>query len=369
MSEAFEQQPLTPTVDADQIPSSYGDSEAEYAAIRKGGVGLIDLSARGRIRVTGSEAVLFLNGLITNDMKTLSEGSWMHAIFPNAQGRIIASVRMMRLADQEGGKAGIPTFLMDTEPVTHQRVMQTIERFTLAGDFHVRDLTSETAQFSLQGRSAAEWLREPLQQPGELAQGQRLSSATLNRTNVTLIHSTHTGEDGYDLVLDARETSTLWKSLISKGATPVGSVALETLRIEAGIPRFGVDIHESMVASETNLDEAISFTKGCYVGQEIIARIKHRGHVAKKLTGLVFDERVQVQDGVKVSSDDGKEIGSVTSSTFSPSLGRTVALALIRYQFLDPGTLVIIEVAGTEVPAKVAALPFISGSWRSDAQS
>src|ERR1044071_5423509 len=120
---------------------------AEYAAVRDGGVGLIDLSARGRISVSGSEAVMFLNGLITNDMKTLGENRWMSAAFPNVQGRLLAAVRVIRRRDD---------FLLDTEAATREKVLKIIERFTLAGDFKVADLTNNTRQISFQGRGASE---------------------------------------------------------------------------------------------------------------------------------------------------------------------------------------------------------------------
>src|SRR2546423_10998150 len=123
-------------------------SRAEYESVRGGGAGLFDLSARGRIEVRGTEAVQFLNGLITNDVKTLAPGAWMRAAFPNPQGRLVAVARVLRPDDAE-------RFLFDTEAATRERVRQNLERFTFAGDFHVTDLTAETAQLSLQGAQSA----------------------------------------------------------------------------------------------------------------------------------------------------------------------------------------------------------------------
>jgi folate-binding Fe-S cluster repair protein YgfZ len=121
------------------------DVMIQYAAVRDGGVGLIDLSARGRISVGGSEAVMFLNGLITNDLKALGENRWMPAAFPNVQGRLLAVVRVIRRAND---------ILLDTEAITREKVLKIIERFTLAGDFKVTDLTDQIRQISLQGRGA-----------------------------------------------------------------------------------------------------------------------------------------------------------------------------------------------------------------------
>src|SRR2546430_7777481 len=145
---------------------------AEYATVRNDGAGLIDLSSRARILVSGADAVMFLNGLITNDMKTLAENSWMPAAFPNVQGRLVASVRVVRLPDEETDQTSpaelprraaresiSPTFLIDTEAATHERVFKIIERFTLAGDFRVRDLSAQTALLTVQGEKSPSIVR------------------------------------------------------------------------------------------------------------------------------------------------------------------------------------------------------------------
>jgi len=328
-----------------------------YEAVRSGGAGLIDLTQRGRIRVGGSEAVMFLNGLITNDMKTLLAKSWMPAVFPNVQGRLIASVRVLRLTDENEKN---PIFILDTEPTTHQAVLKTIERFTLAGDFRVIDVTADTMMFSVQGRSAAAIVEQVLNVPAANLPANGLSETTFNGANLTLIRATHSSEDGFDLIIDAEHGAELLKAMIDAGAVLVGDETAEVLRIEAGIARFGQDMDESNVVSETNLDDAVSFTKGCYIGQEIIVRIKHRGHVAKKLTGL-FIESDAVETGSVIKSTEGKEIGRITSATFSPQLNKAISLGYIRYEFLAPGTDVVVGEGA--VPAKVTEVPFVSGSW------
>jgi folate-binding protein YgfZ len=307
---------------------------AQYAAVRDGGAGLIDLSRlRGRIRVTGSEAVMFLKGLITNDMNAVAADRWMPAVFPTVQGRLIGAVRILK------SNAG---FLIDTEAASHDAVLKTISRFTLAGDFHVSDVTAETALLTVQGRRAGEIISE-----------------ALGNTDSSPIRATHTAEDGFDLLIDASDRAQVVESLVTAGAQPVSDEVFEVLRIEAGIARHGQDMDETNVVPETNLDDAISYTKGCYLGQEIIVRIKHRGHVAKKLTGLKFEGEQAVDAGAAIKSEDGKEIGRITSTAFSPKLESTVALGYVRYEFLAPGTSVRVgDVAGT-----VTELPFVRGSW------
>ena len=351
------------------VPASYGDVLFEYAAVREGGVGLIDLSPRGRIQVSGTEAVQFLNGLVTNDMKTLEENHWMPAAFPNVQGRLIASVRVIRLQDDTTVRKPCPIFVLDTEPATHDAVLKTIERFTLAGDFRVADLTKETAVLSVQGKKAAEAVQLVL---GETGAGLAFSGArqTLwQQSQFTVISATHTAESGFDFIADSDQANSLWTALQNAGVRPVGYDALEKLRIEAGLPRYGVDMDETNVVTETTLDDAVSYTKGCYVGQEIIARIKYRGHVAKKLAGLIFDQALKIESGASIRSSDGKEIGRVTSVTLSPHLGRTIAMGYVKYDYLAPGTSVRIVSGEKEFLAEVTDLPFVRGSWYAPAFS
>ena len=314
-----------------------------YLAVREGGAGLIDLSERGRIRVEGSEAVTFLNGLITNDMKTLGENRWMPAVFPTVQGRLIGAVRVVRGSGS--------SFLIDTDRESHEAVLKTIARFTMAGDFRVTDITDETTMLSLQGKRAAEVVGKLFQAiDADLAR-----NGVKELEGVTIIRTTHTAEDGFDLVFDSVRTGELRQALQAAGATPVDQETFEILRVEAGIARFGLDMDDTTVVPETNLDDAVSYTKGCYVGQEIIVRIKHRGHVAKKLTGLRFES--EVEPGAIIKSPDGKEIGRVTSTTVSPTAG-SIGLGYVRYEYLAPGTSVL--VAG-DINATTAELPFING--------
>jgi folate-binding protein YgfZ len=344
------------------IPTSYGNAQREYAAVREAGAGLIDLSPRGRLLVSGTEAIQFLNGLITNDMKTLAENSWMAAAFPNVQGRLIASVRVARLHDEVTEKKSSPAFLIDTEAATHDRVLKNIERFTLAGDFRVTDITSQSATLSLQGTRASEIAGKVFgPQVSSLGSKQLAQIAGQEGSSVGLIvlRATHTGADGFDIIVDAARAISLWNDLKTAGAQPIGYDALETLRIEAGIPRHGVDMDETNVVTEALFDDTVSYTKGCYLGQEIIARIKYRGHVAKRLSGLVFDQKAELEPGAAVESEAGKEIGRLTSVTYSPRLDRTIALGYLKYDYLSVGTTVKVASENNEFVARVAELPFV----------
>lgn len=322
----------------------------EYEAIRNGGAGLIDLSDRGRIRVSGSEAVMFLNGLMTNDMKTLVAHRWMPAAFPTVQGRLIGAVRVIRAAE--------PRFLIDTDAASHEGVLKTISRFTMAGDFYVTDVTAQTSMFSVQGKQAAAVSEKVLRAGLYDLPRNYVVEIVWQNSYVTILRATQTSEDGFDIVVDADKAAELRQALEEAGAQPVSEEIREILRVEAGIPRFGRDMDETNIVTETNLDDAVSFTKGCYVGQEIIVRIKHRGHVAKKLTGLQFETDRQIEPGALLKAD-GKEIGRVTSTAVSPTLG-SIGLGYVRYEYLDAGTKVMVD---DEISATVTELPFVRGSW------
>ena len=331
---------------------SEASPSTEYSAVRDGGVGLIDLLSRGRILVSGAEVVMFLNGLITNDMKTLAVNSWMPAVFPNVQGRLLASVRVIHRDDG---------FLIDTEGAAHDTVLKLLERFTMAGDFRVSDVTGDTTTLSIQGKRAGEVIRTTLGEEAATVERQQVVMA--QGSTVTVIRATHTAEDGFDLFINAKAAGNLRDSLTNAGAQTVSPDVLEILRIEAGIARYGMDMDGTNVVTETNLDDAVSFTKGCYIGQEIIARIKYRGHVAKKLTGIIVAGDVALEIGARILSAEEKEIGRVTSFAFSPQIERTIALAYLKYDYLAPGTEVKVISSEQEYPAAVAELPFVRGSW------
>ena len=326
---------------------------SEYAAVRESGAGLIDLSDRGRIRVSGSEATMFLNGLITNDMKTLAENRWMPAAFPTVQGRLIGAVRIAR---------GSKDFLIDTDAASHEAVLKTISRFTLAGDFHVSDITTETAMLSVQGERALDMLEKVFARSFSDLPNNGVVETEWRGVPVTIIRATHTAEDGFDVVIEAAQAAQVQEAFREAGAPPVSAETFETLRIEAGIPRYGRDMDETTIVTETNLDDAVSYTKGCYVGQEIIVRIKHRGHVAKKLVGLEFDTDRPIETGTPIKMGD-QEIGRVTSNAFSPTVRKTIALGYVRYEHIAPETNVVID---PEINGRVKELPFVCGSWYQD---
>jgi len=230
-------------------------------------------------------------------------------------------------------------------------VLKTISRFTMAGDFKVADVTEETALLTVQGQLAGEVIEKVF----ETSASEIPVNGVSEVRQVTIIRATHTGENGFDILVDSAQKAELLQALEDGGAQPISDDTLEILRVEAGIARFGVDMDDTNVVPETNLDDAVSYTKGCYVGQEIIVRIKHRGHPAKKLTGLKFETDVQIESGAVINSTENQEIGRVTSAVISPRLG-SIGLGYVRYEQLTEGTRVIVS---DGIEATVTALPFL----------
>ena len=297
-----------------------------YNHIRSGAAGFYE-QKRGLIAVWGKEAVQFLDGMISNDVKTLEDGQQMLAAFPNAQGRLLAVVRVLRQGDR---------FLIETEEATREKVFQNLFRFTFAGDFFVEDLSEQYRYFEMFGRETP-----------TLADGYFYGSTTLMAC-----------------FIPSERADYFCRGLTAAGAVAISDGLYETLRVESGIPKYGVDMDEATIVPELGLDGLISYNKGCYIGQEIIARIHFRGHVAKRLTGLIFNGDLGLAadaggtpafQSVEFTALDGKPAGRITSMTYSPKLEKMIALAYVRYDYLAQGT----ELMAGEVAATVQDLPFI----------
>lgn len=314
--------------------------QTEYSAVRETGVGFYE-QKRGLIEVSGGEAIMFLNGLITNDVKKLAENSWMPAAFPNAQGRLLALVRVLRFGDK---------FLFDTSAATYEKVLQNLSRFTMAGDFKLNDLTGSFTCISVRGKNVED-SKFKIQDFDFPKSENKIASGDFNGEKIYAIHAFRA--DGFDVFVPKTQVENFVGELKNSGAVSLGVEALEVLRIENGEPVYGVDIDETTVVLETGLDEAVSFQKGCYIGQEIIARIHFRGHVAKKLTGLILEATANAGDELK--SADGRNAGKITSVAFSPALEKNIALAFVRYDYLAEGT----ELKVNDSLAVVKNLPFV----------
>lgn len=338
------------------VPYTYGDTRAEYEAVRKR-VGLADLSDRGKLCLGGKEHLKFLQGMLTNDVMKLGEGRGMYAAVLTVKGRMISDMRVYREKE---------SVLLDLEPGLNIKVGELLKKFRLSYKASIDDLTESLGLISIQGPDAPRLLADIIGKENPLLNEYEHARRTVDGTEIMVVKAGRTGEEGYDVYVEAGLLSSIWELLAEKGKEygikPVGSGALEMLRIEAGIPAYGIDMDEDTIPIEAGLWNALNFEKGCYVGQEVIARIKWRGHVNWHLAGLVSSgERTPVRGDEVIQGE--KKIGRVTCGALSPALGRPIALGYIRREFIEPGTGVQIRFGdGAEERAEVSPLPFTRGS-------
>ncbi len=339
------------------VPAAYGDAAAEHAAVREA-VGLSDLSCRGKLGVSGKDRGAFLQGLLSNDVTQVTATQGVYAALLTPQGRILADLSVYHQAE---------TLLLDAEPETTGTLFQVLTRYLLMSEARIEDETSRWAHLTLQGPAAERLLRAVARDlPGLPRAELGACDATIEAVPVLLVRRSRTGEDGCDLLLASAEGRRVWNALLGAGRAfglrPYGHEAAEILRIEAGLPRCGVEMDDTTFPLEAGIeDRAVSFTKGCFVGQEPIARVHHRAHgrANRRLSGLVIEgERVPERGAKILRPQDDLEVGTVMSAAASPALKRVVALGYVKREWVEPGTLLTVIIGGAPVAATVAALPF-----------
>jgi folate-binding protein YgfZ len=315
----------------------------------------VDLSHSGVIKISGSEAERFLNGLVTNDVKSLSRGRGMLAAFLTGHGKVKALCRVLGLGD---------SYLVVNDPQTHDEVYRYVFPFSYAGDFGVEDVTAQYAIVSVQGPNSLLVLKEVCFEPVPSLEEHQWSEAVVAGHSLMIIKASRTGEPGYDIIAPVEAVSDIWDFILLKGdfhgIQPFGLEALDILRFEAGIPAYRIEIDESNMMLETGLSDAVSFTKGCYTGQEAVAMATYRGHVSKRLSGLTMEGNRLPSRGDKVLSQ-GRQVGVVTSAMRSETLGRVIAMAYIKYGFFEPGSIVEVQSEEGTLDALIVELPFYSG--------
>lgn len=342
-------------VDGWEVVLSYVAPSDEYRQVRNQ-VGLVDLSHCGIIKVSGGEAERFLNGLVTNDVKSLTKGRGMRAAFLTGHGKVKALCRVLGLGD---------CFLILNDSQTHDKVYQYVYPFSYAGDFAVEDVTTHYGILSVQGPRSLLVMKEICFEPVTPMDEHQWSDAVIAGHNVMVVKASRTGETGYDILTPIEGIVDVWDFILLKGAfhglRAFGLEALDLLRFEAGFPVYGIDVDESNMMLETGLSDAVSFTKGCYTGQEAVAMATYRGHVSKKLSGLTMEGDRLPSTGDKVLSQ-GRQVGVVTSAMRSETLGRMNAMAYIKYGFFEPGSTVEVQSEEGTLNALIIELPFYRGA-------
>ena len=362
-----------------EVVNDYGDWRAEYNALRET-AGVLDLSFRSRICLAGADRVRFLHGQVTNDVKLLRIGDGCHAALVTAKGKMESDLNIFCLADE---------LLLDFEPGLAGKVLERLEKFIVADDVRIMDVAPHYGLLSVQGPRAGEVVNSlglfaeiPLKLFGSvkisdatvgeiyLMNCARLSHASERRAPARPVSAEQRAEPvlgapGFDLFVPNQSLAAVADKLVAVvgqvGGRPVGWQAFETARIEAGIPRFGADMDETNLPLECGIEErAVSYHKGCYIGQEVINRVHSFGHVTKELRGLRLagDLKSLPQRGDKLFHN-GKEIGYITSAVKSPALNATIALGYVRREANQIGTELILRTAAGESPAKIVDLPFV----------
>jgi len=314
------------------LPQSYGDWLQEYEHVRQR-VGLIDHSARARLRVTGRDRCEFLQGMVSNDVN-VPVGAGTYACFLNAKGHLLADMRIYCRPDE---------YLLDLDPGVGEEIRTKLDFYVIMSDITITDITGDIAVLAVRGPKSANVLGEVLgQSPPELSEyAQWLVS--YDGVEIMVVRIGKSGSVGYDVWASPAAAAALWQQLLvavqSHIGGPVGYAAEEVLRVEDGIPRLGADLDDSTIPQEAGLEQsAVSFTKGCYVGQETVARLDSRGgNVSRRLRGLIIEGDSLPARGSRLFSNT-RDVGRITSAVHSPLLHKVIALANIQRGFNDVGT-------------------------------
>jgi len=342
-------------VDGWEMPKVFQNIKAEYLA-GKGTVGAIDRSHFGRLRISGAQRLDLLHRITTNDVKGLAPGQGTETVMCTEKGRIIDRLLLHADADH---------LLAVTSPNMQGTIKQFVEKVRFRDDVTLEDVTHATAMISLLGPESGrllEWVTRGTVNDLKPNQWKRLSIA---RAPVFIARlSGCVGGDGFNLVVDAPSGNAVWKEIFAEGGSygliPMGSEAYEMLRVEFGVPAHGRELTEEINPLEARLDNAVHWSKGCYTGQEVIARLDSRHKVQKFLVGLLIDMGGVPEPRSRIFAGKA-EVGVVTSVVPSLEMRRIIALAYVRNEQSAPGTRLEIHSGGGEIGAEVAALPFRPG--------
>lgn len=351
-------QPPPPEI---EIVSTYGEIEAEYASMRRS-AGLMDLPQRGTLRLRGADRVEFLNRLLTNELKGLSPGRAVDAFWLNRKGRIEADLTVIELGDET---------LLSVDATIAAQTAASLSGFHFSEDVAIENVTNQFHGLSLHGPRAVEFLRTIVEERdasalADLTPGRALR-CTAHGHPLVVHRADQVGEVGLHLLCRADDALAVHEQLLEaglgQGLRTVGWLAYNSARIEGGTPLFLIDFASDSLPHETGLlNRRVSFTKGCYVGQEVVARMQHLGHPARMLVGLKIEGEFMPVTGSQVinpADQVAEVIGAVTSATPSPMLGRTIiAFAVVKYALAKAGTEVVVNAEGRRARAMVHDLRF-----------
>jgi folate-binding protein YgfZ len=335
-----------------ELPDEVTGWETEVRAAESTAI-IADRSYRGRIRVTGKDRIQFLHNMLSNDVRTLGPGQGQKAAFLSRKGKLVSDLIVYALSE---------SVLLEMEPERLAPLRDTLSRYIVSEDVMLEDRSEQESLISIEGPRAPDLLDRLSNERLHELDTFHFIEARVGSTPVRVSAVPRGPGPCYDVAVESEESVSVLKQILQAGTQDrvllAGLRATETRRIERGIPLFGVDMDESHLLLETGLDDAISFTKGCYIGQEFVARQTHRGHLNRKLVGMKLEGTSPPRAGDEVVGE-GRSLGLVTSATYSPALGSAIALGYVHRDFFEPGTTVGIKSRGTETEARVVELPFV----------
>jgi folate-binding protein YgfZ len=328
----------------------FGDPQLEFAALL-GGCGVYDLGFRARISLTGGDRVRWLNGMVTNNIRDLASGCGVYAFLLNPQGRILGDMLVYNLGEK---------LVVETDRSQVEKIVATFDHYIIMDDVEVTDITAEQTTLGLAGPKSRAVLNAAGIEVPEMLPLQMITpqcSCDCGCVECTVVRGEDAQHESYEVWLAPKDVHKTWQALLAAGATPAGSEPLEMQRIVAGVPLYGVDIRERDLPQETEQMRALNFNKGCYVGQEIVERIRSRGNVHRKFTGFLVEGAAAIAAAAKITSDE-KDVGEITSvaAVSTQSGERTIALGYIRREVGVPGR----EVTIGSAKATVVQLPLDS---------
>jgi folate-binding protein YgfZ len=335
------------------MPAHYGDAVTEHRAVRQA-VGIADLSHRGKIRVMGDDRVKWLQTVISNDVLSLQPGQGLYSSLLTHKGKMLTYFRLYMQTDavtlEDVGEIGETTF-------------QSLRKFLLYGTKAKMENCAETWGLLLtSGPKAAHVIQTAFGVDVADLQPVNFITAQIGGFTALVLRTEETGEVDIELLLPAAGLPTAWSAVLDAGAKfgiqPFGTQAREALRMEAGLPAAGPDLNEDIVPPEANLEgKAFSLNKGCYPGQEVVARMDTYGTVRRHLVGIVLKDSTVPPKRAKLFAGD-REVGWISSAARSPQLGQVIALGFPLRDFSQPGTELTVEFGGGRHPATVHPLPF-----------
>jgi tRNA-modifying protein YgfZ len=316
------------------LPPDYGDAPAEYQAVRER-AGIVDRTSFGVLEVTGKDRASFLHALVSNDIKALAPGQTCGATLLDIHGKVQLTLFVWSMDDR---------IWLVTPPGTAAFALEAFDKYLFSEKAYFADVTADVALSMLAGPDAA-------------ALAERVASGLVGVDVRRVPGIGETGGPETWIAVPAGDGARAWQAALDAGARPVGATAFESLRIEAGTPLFGRDVDDTVLLPEIPGARLLSHSKGCYPGQEVVVRIRDRGHVNRMLRGLVLEGQAVPERGAEVMAD-GAVIGRVTSATHSLGLGRPIGLGFVRRQHAASDAAVGVRIGDTVAPARVSDLPF-----------